>query len=361
MSSRMLPLRSLRRAALSRVWLAFVAVLVVCGVLGLTAGAAWAEEVRPRTAPASYFMGQLKHSVQTLNNCGPSSVVAAMSWYGVNVSQEEARRVLRPYSENRGMSHTVIAPYVAQFGLEAKARVNGNPDIIKSLVANNIPVIVLQWISESRRIGHFRVVQGYDDRQGVFYVDDSLLGPNVAIPYDSFEQRWNYQWTRYIPVYRPDQAPLVAAILGDDWTDKGMYERAIPELREAIHENLDDWTAWGRLVEAYTGAEQYQAALDALDGYTARRGFGYSFMGNNSATRIKLLNKLGRYDEALDAAQKALDRSYSGSYGNGSLQLQLAEALRGLGRTDEARAAYQAAIRADGTMSEAAERLATLQ
>ncbi|MFN8484903.1 MAG: C39 family peptidase [Anaerolineae bacterium] len=361
MSLSIMPSRLFRRAVLPRLWLALAAVLVVCGVLGLTTGAAWAEEVRPRPAPASYFMGQLKHSVQTLNNCGPSSVVAAMSWYGVNVSQEQARSVLRPYSENRGMSHTVIAPYVAQYGLEARARVNGNPEIIKGLVANNIPVIVLQWISESRRIGHFRVVQGYDDRQGVFYVDDSLLGPNVAIPYDSFERRWNYQWTRYIPVYRPNQAALVAAILGPDWTDQGMYERAIPELREAIHTDISDWTSWNRLVEAYTGAEQYQAALDALDGYTALRGFGFSFSGSQSATRIKLLNKLGRYDEALAAAQKALDRSYSGAYGNGSLRLQLAEALRGLGRTEEARAAYQAAMNEDGAMSEAAARLATLE
>ncbi|MFN8496991.1 MAG: C39 family peptidase [Anaerolineae bacterium] len=352
---------SLRRAAFPRLWLIAAATLAVCALVGLTAGAAWAEEVRPRSAPPSYFMGQLKHSVQSLNNCGPSSVVAAMSWYGVNVSQEEARRVLRPYSENRGMTHTVIAPYVAEYGLEAKARVNGSPEIIKRLVANNIPVIVLQWISESRRIGHFRVVQGYDDSEGVFYVDDSLLGPNVAIPYDSFERRWNYQWTRYIPVYRPSQAPLVAAILGPDWTDQGMYERAIPELRETIRKDINDWTAWGRLVEAYTGAEQYQAALDALDGYTARRSYGFMSSGSSSATRIKLLNKLGRYDDALAAAQKALDRSYSGSYGNGSLQLQLAEALRGLGRTDEARDAYQAAIREDGTMSEASARLATLE
>ncbi len=358
MSPSLLSSRPFRHA---RLWAAVAAVLIVCGALGLTAGAAQAEEVRPRSAPASYFMGQLKHSVQTLNNCGPSSVVAAMSWYGINVSQEQARSVLRPYSENRGMTHTVIAPYVAQYGLEAKARVNGDPDVIKRLVANNIPVIVLQWISESRRIGHFRVVQGYDDNEGVFYVDDSLLGPNVAIPYDSFERRWNYQWTRYIPVYRPSQAPLVAAILGPDWTDKGMYERAIPELRDAIRKDINDWTAWGRLVEAYTGAEQYQAALDALDSYTARRSYGFSSLGNNSATRIKLLNKLGRYAEALDAAQKALDRSYSGAYGNGSLQLQLAEALRGLGRSEEARAAYQAAIRQDGAMSEAAERLATLE
>jgi len=155
-------------------------------------------------------------------------------------------------------------------------------------------------------------------------------------------------------------AALVAALLPRPTAAQDAKVDPYDQLREAIHKDINDWTAWSRLVEAYTGAEQYQAALDALDNYTARRSYGFS-TGNNSATRIKLLNKLGRYDEALTAAQKAIDRSYVGSYGYGSLQLQLGEALRGLGRTDEARAAYQAAIREDGAMSEAAERLASLE
>ena len=327
-------------------------------------------DVSPRPAPAAYFMGQLKHSVQTFNNCGPAAVVSAMSFYDIDVSQEAARQVLRPYAESRGMSQHVIPPYVAKFGLQAKVRLNGNDDLIKRLVANDIPVIVLQYISETWRTGHFRVVQGYDDRAGVFYANDSLLGPNVAISYRSFDARWDYNWSYYVPIYRPDQAPLVAAILGPDWTDKGMYERTIPSLEGKLAGDPKDWRTWGRLVEAMTGAERYQDALDHLDYYTALRGTsGGSDFGspsnngapsNTSSTRIKLLNKLERYGEALDEVNAAIAKSRNGQYGSGSLWLQKAEALRGLGRYAEARDAYQRAIANDGPMSEAGQRLQTL-
>ena len=64
--------------------------------------------------------------------------------------------------------------------------------------------------------------------------------------------------------------------------------------------------------------------------------------------------------EALAEAKAAIAKSRDGLYGSGSLWLQKAEALRGLGRYDEARAAYQRAITNDGPMSEAGQRLQTL-
>ena len=365
---------------MSRLRIVVVLALLVFGLSVLSVAAAPApdpevaapavNDVTPRPAPAAYFMGQLKHSVQTLNNCGPASVVSAMSFYDIDVSQEEARQVLRPYAASRGMSQHVIPPYVAKFGLQAKVRLNGNDDLIKALVANDIPVIVLQYISETWRLGHFRVVQGYDDRAGVFYVNDSLLGPNIAISYRSFDSRWDYNWSYYVPIFRPDQAPLVAAILGADWTDKGMYARTIASLEGKMVADPKDWRTWSRLIEAYTGAERYQEALDNLDAYTAERGanatFGFGGPSNNGAPssnasqRAKLLNKLERYDEALAEVNTALAKSRDGLYGSGSLWLQRAEALRGLGRYDEARVAYQRAIANDGTLSEAGQRLQTL-
>jgi uncharacterized protein len=356
-----MPLSSVRR----RVALLLAALVVLLSAVPSAAApaeeervaaASFSEGVQVRKAPARYHIGQLKHSVQTLNNCGPASVVSVLSYYGINVSQEAARRVLRPYAETRGMSHNVIPPYMAKYDLGAKVLVNGNADIIKALVANDIPVIVLQYISETWRTGHFRVVQGYDDYQGVFYVNDSLLGANLAISYESFDARWDYNWSRYVPVYSGEQVATVAAVLGPDWTEQGMFARTIPDLRAKVAAKPTDWTSWSRLVEALAGAERYHEALDTLENYTQRRG---NFSPTNT-TRLKLLNKVGRYAEALEAAETALGRSGSGSWGFGSLWLQKAEALRGLGRIAEARQAYERAILEDGTMTEARDRLASL-
>ena len=329
-----------------------------------------------RAIPSRYHIGQLKHSVQTLNNCGPASVVSALSYWGFDVSQEAARRALRPYAETRGMSQTVIPYYVGEFGLNARVRVDGNRDMIKALVANDVPVIVLQWIRENWRLGHFRVVQGYDDALGVFYVNDSLLGPNVAIPYDSFDARWDYNWSRYVPIYQPSQTATVAAILGPDWDDKSMFARRIPDLRAQVQADPTDWQAWSRLVEALTGAERFQEALDAHDYYTARRTATPASAQNNaggatpflsasaqSTTRLRILNKLGRYDDALAGSDEGLARgvvSSNGGSGSAALWLQRGDALRGLGRLDEARAAYQRAVALDGAYTEAGDRLANM-
>lgn len=329
-----------------------------------------------RALPTRHHIGQLKHSVQTLNNCGPAAIVSALSYWGFDVSQETARRVLRPYAESRGMSQTVIPYYVGEFGLNAKVRIDGNRDVIKALVANDVPVIVLQWIRENWRLGHFRVVQGYDDTLGVFYVNDSLLGPNLAIPYDSFDARWDYNWSRYIPIYDPSQIPTVAAILGPDWDDKGMFARRLPDLKAQVKADPNDWQTWGRLVEALIGAERFQEALDTHDYYTARRGSTpvstqsnaggaapFQSASSQSTTRMRILNKLERYEEALAASDDALARgvaSSSGAWGSASLWLQRGDALRGLGRVTEARAAYQRAVAMDGPYTEAGDRLASL-
>lgn len=343
-----------------------------------TAMPAWASDPTPNDfslAPASegsakpvpprYFIGQFRHSVQTLNNCGPASLSAVLSYYGVYVSQEEARRVLRPYAESRGMSQNVIPPYVEDFGLRSVVRVNGNRDIIKALVANDIPVIVLQHISETWRTGHFRVVQGYDDYRGVFLVNDSLLGPNVALSYASFDARWAYNWSRYMPVYTPEQEPLVAAILGEEWTEAGNFARALPELQAKVAEKDDDWTSWSRMVEALIGMGRLDEALKVHDSYTGRRGgSSVSPTGNPSSTstaRIKILVRQGRYSEALAAVDQIINRSGTGGWGGGSLWFYRGEALRGLGRLDEARAAYQRGAATDGPYGEAGVRLRSLQ
>jgi tetratricopeptide (TPR) repeat protein len=186
----------------------------------------------------------------------------------------------------------------------------------------------------------------------VFYVNDSLLGPNITITYESFVTRWeqlSYSWSRYIPIYRPEQAPLVAEILGMDWTDMGMYTRALPALRAAVTARPTDSSTWGRYIEALIGAERYADALDAMDSAPPGRN-NYSAM---STTRLRVMIKAGRQAAALAAIETALERVTSEGRSAASLWLLKAEALRGLGRLAEARAAFERAIQLDRTLTEA--------
>src|SRR5690349_18028848 len=57
----------------------------------------------PKSAPASAAFGEMKHVWQSLNNCGPASVVMALSTFGIDISQEFARVPLRGTNILSGM------------------------------------------------------------------------------------------------------------------------------------------------------------------------------------------------------------------------------------------------------------------
>ena len=67
---------------------------------------------------------------------------------------------------------------------------------IRRLLAESIPVIVLQRLEPGTDIGHYRVIQGYDDAAGEFICNDPLPGPDHRIPYDVFARLLNWAWRR---------------------------------------------------------------------------------------------------------------------------------------------------------------------
>jgi hypothetical protein len=82
---------------------------------------------------------------------------------------------------------------------------------VRYLLANSIPVIVNQWLSEGSEIRHYRVIRGYDDEEEVFVSDDPLQGPNMRIDYDTF-MRLSRPGT-IIAVYPPELDELVRSLM----------------------------------------------------------------------------------------------------------------------------------------------------
>lgn len=223
-----------------------LAATVLAVSLGAPAGAAEraasvdrapAIAVKPAEARASIPVG---HVSQSLNNCGPASVVMVLTTFGLQVSQEEARLALRGPDWSRGMGPTGVGPWVQdRFGLRAVWRTNGTSELMKTLVTNGFAPMVTQWLydPDQARISHWRVVSGYDDARGLFYTQDPYRGPDLALSYGWFEENWMPFAFRYLVVYEPDQEALVRAIIGDEWYEatnrRGLYERtkAIAEAR----------------------------------------------------------------------------------------------------------------------------------
>lgn len=224
--------------------------LVIVGSLYFTSFNSGVEETKPVTAPQAKFRSEpapaespaglpaipdkkiipiKKHLVQSFNNCGPATLAMLLSYYGEDVGQEELGQKLRPYQVTNGDNDdkTVflneLESEARNRGYYAILRPNGDINLLKQLIARDIPVILITWLKENEDIGHYRIIRGYDDTTGLFTQDDSYQGKNLTYKYSELEKLWqpfNYQYLIIAPEIKK---PEIAAILKD---------------------NLDQVTAW---------------------------------------------------------------------------------------------------------------------
>jgi hypothetical protein len=257
----------------------------------------------PKSAPASASI-EMKHVWQSLNNCGPASIVMALSSFGLDVSQEDARVPLRGTNVLSGMGPQKVDGWVREsFGLRAIWRNNGTNDLLRQLVANGFTPLVTQWMQDPSisRIAHWRVVRGYDDALATFYVNDPMLGRMVALSYQWFQEEWQPFSYRYLVIYDPKDEALLRRIVGDDWSDVRMranfYERT---KAEALAQNTQNaWIAFG---EAAYG---YGAFAEAVAAFENGMAFG-SVQGvfTMRSSYPQALRALGRPQDAVLASQR---------------------------------------------------------
>ncbi len=262
----------------------------------------------PKAAPATAAFSEMKHVWQSLNNCGPASVVMALSTFGIDVSQEFARVPLRGTNILSGMGPQKVDGWVnANFGLRSVWRNNGTNDLLRRLVANGFAPLVTQWMQDPSisRIAHWRVVRGYDDAASIFYVNDPMLGNMVPLSYQWFQSNWQSFSYRYMVIYDPKDEALLKAIIGDDWNDthmrKNFYERT-----KADAYAQDSSAAWLAYGEAAYGYGLFGEAVSAFERGMALGSVQGVFTLRSSYPQA--LRALGRQTDA-DAMQKRLSTS----------------------------------------------------
>lgn len=217
--------------------------------------------------PPGLFLAPMSHEYQKLNNCGPASLSAAVSYLGVNITQFDAADVVKGGPGDKNVSPDEMVAYLNSLGLGAVYRVNGNQATLQRLAANSIPVIVAQWLSrpgDGVLVGHYRVVRGYDLERGIFIVNDPYTGPEFSISFEQFEEWWRPFNRGYIPVYHPEQAGLAANILGEDWSAEANHQRALAQAQLEA-ESIADGYAFFNLGDEYLALGKPEAAVTAYN------------------------------------------------------------------------------------------------
>lgn len=243
-------------------------------------------------------VGPMKHVWQTINNCGPAAVVMALSTLGIDAAQEEARIALRGTDERRGMGPSPVGPWVQQkFGLRSMWRNNGTNDLMKRLISNGFAPMVTQWMQDPwiSRISHWRIVRGYDDARGVFYVNDPMLGRGVPLRYDWFGDNWLPFSYRYLVVYRPEDESKLRTIVAEDWNDARMRQRYYARAKDeaSTRDTAAAWLAYGEASYQYGLFAEAVAAFEK--GLAIGSPTGVFTLRSSYANALRAL---GRHKEA---------------------------------------------------------------
>lgn len=320
------------------------------------------------TVPAVALTG-LNHAWQTWNNCGPATLATHLSFFGSTLSQEQVRLALRPNRDDKNVNLTELAEFARKQGLNASVLVNGDPDRLRLLLSNGIPVLVETWLEPKPNdgMGHYRLLTGYDQARSEWIAYDSYIatgsrdGPYqpLHLPYAELAALWRVFNRTYLVLYTDAQAPDVAAILGsgsDGAGDGGqaMWQAALTQAETEIGQNPQDAFAWFNRGSALVALGRYE---DAAAAYDQARVIGLPWrMLWYQFGPFQAYYEVGRYQEVVALAEATLRTTESIE----ELHFWRGRGLQALGKNEAAAAAYRRAVAFNPGYRPAVEALAVL-
>jgi hypothetical protein len=277
------------------------------------------------TPLSSVILTGLRHEHQGWNNCGPTTLAMALSYWGRTETQYDVAPVLKPDVEDKNVSLWEMETYARDLGLDAVVRVGGTFDRLKALVRVGFPVIVETWYVRDPhdQMGHYRLIIGYDDAVQEFMTYDSLHGPDVTIGYQELDELWRVFNRAYLVIYAMEEQEPIISILGLDLYDAGMYERALETAR----------------AETAISPSSCVAYAECADGLT----FSWFNVGSS-------LTSLGRHDEAVIAYDQA--RQFGLHYRMLWYQFGPYESYHAVGRHDDVIALANATLATTNNLEE---------
>ena len=180
----------------------------------------------PTAIPAQALLKGIVHEYQKMNNCGPTNLAMALSYWGWKGDQMTTAAYLRPgfkpdspdnKDDKNVMPYEMVNFVQEQTNFSIVERTGGDLNLLKDFIAAGFPVLIekgFEGIQFEGWMGHYEVVNGYDDAQSEFIVQDSYNGPDQKVSYSSMESYWRAFNDVYMVIYPPDRENQVTSILG---------------------------------------------------------------------------------------------------------------------------------------------------
>jgi tetratricopeptide (TPR) repeat protein len=284
------------------------------------------EAATPVPLPANISLTPPQYEKEDINNCGPATLTMALRMYGWAGDQFDVSKVIKPQRYDRNVNPEELVYWVRNYAgwLNAEYRVNGNPTLLKQLLAAGFPVMIEetftfdapQWPNDDLWAAHYVLLTGYDDSTQLFTIQDAFHGPNLNISYSQLEKDWEPFNHLYLILYLPDQEDQLQGLLGADWDEGINRQNALTATRAATISNPNDKFAWFNYGSNLVYFDKYEEANQAYD--TARRlGLPQRMFRYQFGPFLADFNT-NRLDDLLKITQDTLDQAYaSGTDGIG--------------------------------------------
>jgi len=208
---------------------------------------------------------------QTFNNCAPAALSMSMYHYGIEVSQDELAKIMRPAHNSTGKNDDKettpeeIGEMAERYNLISYYRPAGDLETLKALVANGVPIIVRTLLHDNEDFAHYRVVRGYDDINARLITDDGIEGEAVQISYARFNRLWKPYNYAYLVIAKPEQKELIESILGADVDETVAWRRAAENARTSLKRDQSDILAGYNLSVALSYIQDYKGSVAAYE------------------------------------------------------------------------------------------------
>lgn len=234
-----------------------------------------AQQTEPRVAavaqqtnsplPQSAYLDGIRHQQQTWNNCGPATLSMMLSYYKGTDTQQVIAQAIKPYKDDKNVSPDALVGYAESAGFRARILVGGDIQLLKALVANQIPVIVESWFipEPGDEMGHYQLLVGYDGDTLTFY--DSYHGPDVQHSVHEFDALWKVFNRLAVLVWKPEQDAQMQALLGPRWDEAQMKQIALDTARQDTTADPRDKFAWFNIGSTLLSMGDQAGAVDAFD------------------------------------------------------------------------------------------------
>ncbi|MFM8321565.1 MAG: C39 family peptidase [Chloroflexota bacterium] len=208
------------------------------------------------------------------NNCAPANLSMMLTFWGWEGSRDVIAPVLKPLGRDKNvMPYEMVDAVNATTPYRALTRIGGDLEVIKRFIANGYPVLlekgiylrdlsgVVSWM------GHYQVVNAYDDASSTFITQDSYIEPDHEVSYADMIENWRAFNYTYILVYPPEQETQVLALLGADADETANAQNAALKASNEIYglSGIDQYFAWFNRGSSLAALDDYMGAGAAYD------------------------------------------------------------------------------------------------